>query len=71
MDLYGIHIPMTNIPKLDPGFIPLGLYNKAFLAAAKKPLGIAVERADGQIARADTFIHGTPGRFHPSRFSAP
>ena len=35
MDLYGIHIPMTNHPRLDPGFIPLGLYNKAFLAAAK------------------------------------
>lgn len=60
MDLYGIHIPMTNHPQLDPGFIPLGLYNKAFLATATKPLGIAVERTGGQIARVDTFIHGTP-----------
>ena len=60
MDLYGIHIPMTNVPQLDPGFIPLGLFNKAFLATATKPLGLAVERSGGQIARVDTFIHGTP-----------
>ena len=45
MELYGIPIPITNIPKLDPGFIPIGLFNRAFLATAKKPLGIAVERA--------------------------
>ena len=60
MDLYGISVPMTNHPKLDPGFIPMGLFNRAFLQTATKPLGIAVERADGQIARVDTFIHGTP-----------
>lgn len=59
MDLYGIHIPMTDHPLLDPGFIPLGLYNRAFLATAAKPVGIAVERAEGQIARVDTFVHGT------------
>lgn len=60
MDLYGIHIPMNDHPLLDPGFIPLGLYNRAFLADATKPLGVAVERAEGQIARVDTRIHGTP-----------
>lgn len=60
MDLYGIRIPMTNHPELDPGFIPMGLYNRAFLADAKKPVGIAVERSDGQIARVDTRVHGTP-----------
>ena len=60
MDLYGIQIPITNIPKLDPNFIPIGRFNRAFLKTARKPLGIAVERADGQIARVDTFIHGTP-----------
>jgi len=59
MDLYGIRIPMTNIPRLDPAFLPIGLFNKAFLATAAKPLGIAVERSDGQIARVDTRIHGT------------
>ena len=59
MDLYGIRIPMMNHPKLDPGFIPMGLYNRAFLADAKKPLGIAVERSDGQLARVETRVHGT------------
>ena len=60
MDLYGIQIPITNIPKLDPNFIPIGRFNREFLKTARKPLGIAVERADGQFARVDTFIHGTP-----------
>jgi hypothetical protein len=59
MDLYGISVPMTNHPKLDPGFIPMGLFNRAFLQTATKPVGIALERADGQIARVDTRIHGT------------
>ena len=59
MNIYGIEIDIKNSPKLDPGFIPLNLYNKAFLSDAKKPVSIAVERADGQMASVDTFIHGT------------
>ena len=59
MNLYGIEINVKNTPKLDPGFIPLLKYNQAFLADAKKPVSIAVERADGQMASCDTFIHGT------------
>ncbi len=35
-------------------------FNRAFLAGAKKPIGIAVERADGQMAACHTFINGTP-----------
>ena len=68
MDLYGIHIPMKDHPLLDPGFIPLGLYNKAFLADAKKPVGVAVERADGQIARVETFVHGTEAYAQADRY---
>ena len=68
MDLYGIHIPVTDHPQLDPGFIPLGLYNRAFLADAQKPLGIAVERSDGQIARVDTRIHGTAAYAQADRY---
>ena len=34
--------------------------NRAFLKDAAKPVSIAVERADGQIATTHTFIHGTP-----------
>ena len=68
MDLYGIHIPMTDHPQLDPDFIPLGLYNRAFLTAAEKPVGVAVERSDGQIARVDTRIHGTAAYAQADRY---
>lgn len=60
MDRFGINVELKHTPPLDPGFIPLMRFNRAFLAAAKKPVGIAVERADGQMASCQTFIHGTP-----------
>ena len=60
MEHLGINIDIRNIPELDPGFIPLHRFNQAFLAEAKKPVGIAVERANGEMAAVETFIHGTP-----------
>lgn len=60
MNLYGIELDVKNVPKLDPGFIPLYKFNQAFLKTAKKPIALAVERADGQMASCHTFIHGTP-----------
>ena len=60
MNLYGIEISVKNAPKLDPEFIPVLKFNRAFLATAKKPVSIAVERADGQMATVHTFVHGTP-----------
>ena len=60
MNRYGIEVELKNKPKLDPEFIPVGRFNKAFLATAKKPVSIAVERADGQMATVHTYIHGTP-----------
>ena len=60
MKLYNLDIPVKNVPALDPGFIPLGLFNRAFLKGAEKPLGLAVERAGGEMASVRTFIHGTP-----------
>jgi len=59
----GIDVPVKNIPSLDPGFLPLGRFNEAFLQTARKPFHIAVERAGGQMAACHTFIHGTPERF--------
>ena len=49
MNKYGIEVEVKRVPELDPDFLPLGLYQKAFLASAKEavPVGIAVERADG------------------------
>ena len=60
MNRFGIHVTLQHAPSLDPDFIPLMRFNRAFLAGAKKPVGIAVERADGQMASCHTFIHGTP-----------
>jgi len=61
MERYGICVELKNVPKLDPEFMPILRYNQAFLAGAKKPVSIAVERADGQMSTHHTFIHGTPG----------
>ncbi len=60
MERFGISVQVKNSPVLDPAFIPLLKYNRAFLAQAKKPVAIAVERADGQMSTHHTFIHGTP-----------
>ena len=59
MEYLGIELNVENQPELDPGFIPLYKFNQAFLKDAKKPVGIAVERADGEMAVCRTFIHGT------------
>ena len=68
MRLYGIEVPVKNVPALDSGFVPIGAFNAAFLKTANKPVGIAVERADGQMARVDTFIHGTPEMVEADRY---
>ena len=60
MNHLGIPCSIRNIPELDPAFLPLHVFNRAFLADARQPVGIAVERADGQMAAVETFIHGTP-----------
>ena len=60
MERYGISVDVKNVPVLDPEFTPILKFNRAFLKDAAKPVSIAVERADGQIATTHTFIHGTP-----------
>ena len=57
MKLYDLEIPVKNSPVLDLGFVPLGLFNRAQLAGAGKPLGLAVERANGEMASIRTRIH--------------
>jgi len=60
MNIYGIDVEIRNKPELDPGFAPVLRFNQEFLKTAKKPVSVAVERADGQMASVSTFIHGTP-----------
>jgi len=60
MNYLGVNFPMKHTPKLDPGFVPFGVWMDAYLQGAKQPVAIAVERNGGQIAVRNTFIHGTP-----------
>ena len=57
MNCYGVSVNLKNIPELDPEFTPLFKFNEAFLKDATKPVSIAVERADGQMAACHTRIH--------------
>ena len=60
MNHLGIDVSVKNIPELDPGFIPLAQFNRAFLAGADKPLDVAVERSNGQVAVWHVKIHSDP-----------
>ena len=60
MQYLGVEYSMQHPPKLDPTFIPFGVWRTAYLKEAKKPLAIALERDKGRISVHKTFIHGTP-----------
>ena len=60
MQYLGINYEMKHAPKLDPTFIPFGVWRNAYLEGAAKPIAIAVERDKGQVSVHHTFIHGTP-----------
>ena len=60
MQYLGIEYQMKHPPKLDPTFIPFGVWRAAYLKDAKKPIAIAVERDKGRVSVHHTCIHGTP-----------
>ena len=68
MNRYGIPVQCKHIPQLDKEFMPILKFNRAFLADAKKPVSIAVERDRGQVAVKHTFIHGTPDMAEADRY---
>ena len=59
MQYLGVEFSMNHAPKLDPTFIPFGVWRAAYLKDAKQPIAIAVERDNGQVSVHKTFIHGT------------
>ena len=59
MQYLGISYEMKHAPKLDPGFIPFGVWCDAYRAQATQPIAIAVERNDGNISVRHTYIHGS------------
>jgi len=60
MQYLGISYQMEHPPKLDPTFIPFGVWREAYLKEAEKPIAIAVERDQGRVSVHRTHIHGTP-----------
>ena len=59
MQYLGIPFSLKHTPRLDPGFIPFGVWSEAYLQGASQPLAIAVERNNGYISVRHTFTHGT------------
>ena len=59
MERFGIRAKWTCQPPLDPEFYPVEQFRRAFLAAADRSVGIAVE-GGGQTAVYRTCIHSTP-----------
>ena len=60
MNYLGIEFEMNRVPELDPGFVPFGIWRKAYLKTAATPIAIAIERNEGQISVHRTHIHNTP-----------
>ena len=60
MNYLGVNFPMKHTPKLDPGFVPFGVWMDAYLQGAKQPVAIAVERNSGQIALTVTGYQSKP-----------
>ena len=58
MQYLGIEYSMKHAPKLDPTFIPFGVWREAYLKEAKQPIAIAVERDKGRVSAHHTCIHG-------------
>ena len=59
MQYLGISYEMKHAPKLDPTFIPFGVWREAYLKGATQPISIAVEREAGKISVHHTKIYGT------------
>lgn len=60
MNYLGVSYSVKNLPRLDPDFIPFGVWIDAYEKGAEKPLSIAIERDQGRISVHHTKIHGTP-----------
>ena len=50
----GIEYSVRNMPALDPGFIPFGVWAEAYLQDAVRPFRIAVERENGLVSVFET-----------------
>lgn len=60
MQYLNIPYQMKHPPKLDPDFIPFGIWAAQYRETAHKKISIALERQDGKVSVHHTVIHGTP-----------
>ena len=69
MKLYGLDIPVKNLPVLDTGYVPMAAFCRAFdkSAAGGKDIAVAVERNQEQMAVRRFKIHGTPAMAEADR----
>ncbi len=59
MNYLGVDYQLKHAPKLDPGFIPFGVWMNEYEKGAAQPIAIAVERNEGFISVRRAHIHGT------------
>ena len=59
MNYLGINYNIKHTPKLDPGFIPFGIWADEYAKGATMPISIAVERNEGSISVRHAKIYGT------------
>ncbi len=70
MNRFHVNVTVKNQPVLDPDFLPIGLWNKAFLETATKPVSFALERENGQVAVVHTKLCGTEEYAEADRYYA-
>ena len=70
MNRYNVTVNVKNRPVLDPDFLPIGLWNKAFLEGASKAVDFALERENGQVAVCRTRLYGTEEMKEADRYYA-
>ena len=68
VEYLGISFAMQNVPALDRSFLPFAPWRAAYLAEARHPVRIAVERQDGQTAVFETRLRDEPYRAADLRF---
>lgn len=63
MQVRGIEVSLNRVPPLEENYVPIKKWNEAYLAEAKKPLAVAVERNGGHVSVYGTFIRGGAENF--------
>ena len=58
MQYLGIEYSVKNMPEMDPGFLPFGVWAAAYLSEARSPFAVAVEREEGKVHVHRSYLRG-------------